>query len=175
MGEHRLLNGKMTAFDSDIRVPLIAVGPGVPAGSSIEELTANIDIAPTFMRLAGQAPPRRVDGHGLAALLHGERPAVWRDAVLIEHHGPYYSLDDPDRQAASSGNPPSYEAVRTVNGTYVSYETGEREYYDVRKDPYQLENVWKELDPGEQAGLETTLRRLRNCHDTRACWRASMR
>src|SRR5262249_43574431 len=32
MGEYRLMPGKMTAFDTDIRVPLIVTGPGVPAG-----------------------------------------------------------------------------------------------------------------------------------------------
>ena len=28
MGDHRLLAGKLTAFDTDIRVPLVVAGPG---------------------------------------------------------------------------------------------------------------------------------------------------
>ena len=31
-GEYRLMPGKLTAFDTDIRVPLVVTGPGVPAG-----------------------------------------------------------------------------------------------------------------------------------------------
>jgi len=34
MGEHNLRPGKMTAFDMDIRVPLIVTGPAVPLSSS---------------------------------------------------------------------------------------------------------------------------------------------
>ena len=34
MGEYRLNPGKMTAFDTDIRVPLVVAGPGVPAGKA---------------------------------------------------------------------------------------------------------------------------------------------
>ena len=34
MGEHRLLPGKQTAYDTDIRVPLVVTGPGVPAGKT---------------------------------------------------------------------------------------------------------------------------------------------
>ena len=39
------------------------------------------------------------DGHSLLALLRGERPADWRNAALIEHHGPAIDPRDPDRQS----------------------------------------------------------------------------
>jgi arylsulfatase A-like enzyme len=57
MGEHRLLPGKLTAFDTDIKVPLIVTGPGVPAGRTISQMTENVDLCPTFERLGG-APVR---------------------------------------------------------------------------------------------------------------------
>ncbi len=87
MGEHRLRPGKMTAFDTDIHVPLVVTGPGVPAGRMIDEIAENIDLCQTYTELAGVVPPANVDGHSLVPLLHGQEIADWRDAVLIEHHG----------------------------------------------------------------------------------------
>ena len=59
MGEHRLLPGKMTAFDTDIRVPLIVVGPGVPAGQTTTRIAENVDLRPTFDGIAGARGPAR--------------------------------------------------------------------------------------------------------------------
>ena len=42
MGEHRMMPGKLTAYDTDIHVPLIVTGPGVPAGVRVEEIAENI-------------------------------------------------------------------------------------------------------------------------------------
>jgi arylsulfatase A-like enzyme len=163
MGEHRLTGGKMTAFDTDIRVPLIVVGPGVPAGVKTGALASNIDLAPTFMRLGGVRPPTSVDGQALVDLLHGPAPADWRNAVLIEHHHPETPNGDPDRQTAPSGTPPSYAALRSRIGTYVEYGDGEREYYDRRTDPDQLHNVYDSLTEPERAELHDWLTRLRDC------------
>ena len=44
-GEYRLMPGKLTAFDTDIHVPLVIVGPGVPAGQSTDAMTENVDLA----------------------------------------------------------------------------------------------------------------------------------
>src|SRR6202030_23788 len=66
MGEHRLMPGKMTAFDTDIRVPLIVTGPGVPAGRTIEEIVQNTDLCPTFAELGFATAPPSVDGRSLA-------------------------------------------------------------------------------------------------------------
>ncbi|MDQ6607224.1 MAG: sulfatase, partial [Actinomycetota bacterium] len=48
LGDYRLMTGKLTAFDIDIHVPLVVVGPGVPAGTSTDAMTENIDLAKTF-------------------------------------------------------------------------------------------------------------------------------
>jgi arylsulfatase A-like enzyme len=163
MGQRRLLAGKMTAYDSDVRVPLVVVGPDVPAGTETDLLAENVDLAPTFMRLGGVTPPRSVDGHGLVSVLRGQTPDRWRDAVLVEHHHPETSTGDPDRQALASGNPPSYEALRTATELYVEYVDGDREWYDLTTDPDQLDNRFHELDYVQVQALHERLNALRAC------------
>ena len=163
MGQRRLLAGKMTAYDSDVRVPLIVVGPGIRAGARTRALAENVDLAPTFMRLAGRRPPRTVDGESLVPLLRGKAPAGWRDAVLVEHHHPPTPNGDPDRQTSVSGNPPSYEAIRTSDELYVEYVDGEREWYDMRVDPGQLHNRYNELPAIAREGLHDRLVWLEAC------------
>lgn len=175
MGEHRLMPGKQTAFDTDIRVPLIVVGPGVPAGGSVSALTENIDLCPTFERLGGAPVGVNVDGHSLAGLLHGQPASSWRREVLIEHHGPVLDAGDPDLPTRGAGNPPSYEALRTPTSLYVEYVTGEREYYDLRTDPFELHNIAAHLSPAHQHRLRRALLAIEGCHGQRQCWSAQHR
>jgi N-acetylglucosamine-6-sulfatase len=172
MGEHRLLPGKLTAFDTDIKVPLIVTGPGVPAGRTIKQMTENIDLCPSFEELAGAHVPASVDGHSLLALWHGRSVGPWRRQVLIEHHGRVLDSGDPDLPVSGSGNPPSYEAMRTSHSLYVEYVTGEREYYDLRRDPFELHNIVAQLATARARGLHRVLLGLEHCHGARECWRA---
>ena len=166
----RLTSGKQTAFETDIRVPLIVSGPGVPAGRDVSQLTSSIDLAPTFETLAGLPVPASVDGHSLAGLWHGQDPVGWPLAILIEHHGPDFSPDDPDRQTSKPGDPPTYEAVRTATALYVRYAGGAQEYYDTATDPYELDNL---AGKGVPEVLRQALSALENCHGTAACWAAA--
>jgi len=175
MGEHRLMPGKMTAFDTDIRVPLIVTGPGVPAGRTVEEIAQNIDLRPTFDELAGAVTPANVDGHSLVPLLHGQEVTGWRTVALVEHHGPLRDRADPDAPARRSGNPTTYEAIRTRTSVYVEYADGEREYHDRVADPNELRNTFSSLSDAEKAALHTTLKAVENCHDATACWAAERR
>jgi len=169
MGEHRLRPGKMTAFDIDIHVPLIVTGPGVPAGRTTEEIAGNIDLCPTFSELAGAVAPADIDGRSLVPLLHGQGVGDWRTAVLVEHHGPLRDRTDPDAPARRSGNPPSYEAIRTRTSVYVEYATGEKEYHDLVTDPHELRNTFPSL-PGEKKELlHAVLDGIKNCHDAKTC------
>jgi len=172
MGEHRLWAGKETAFDTDIRVPLVITGPGIRPGVRIDSLAENIDLAPTFEELAGNKPNPSVDGRSLVPLLEGRQPANWRKAVLVEHHGPDLNPDDPDFQPPAAGNPPTYEAIRLQHEVYVEYVDGEREYYDIADDPYELRNAYGDLTPDRVSELHSALTQLVACHGAAACHRA---
>ena len=172
MGEHRLRPGKMTAFDIDIHVPLIVTGPGVPAGSTVEEMAGNIDLCPTFAEVATAVAPANVDGHSLVPLLLGQEVSEWRKAVLIEHHGPLRDRADPDAPARLSGNPSTYEAIRMRTAVYVEYATGEKEYHDLTTDPHELHNTFLSLPSEEKAWLHKVLNRIKNCRDAKECWAA---
>jgi N-acetylglucosamine-6-sulfatase len=169
-GEYRLMPGKLTAFDTDIRVPLVVAGPGVPAGTATNAMTENIDLAETFAALGGTSMTG--DGQSLVPLLHGQGVPGWRDAILVEHHGPTLAEAGPDVQAPLSGNPPTYEAMRTRRFLYVEYKDGEREFYDLRTDPDELDNLAGSLAPAQLDQLHSELTRLEACHGEAACWAA---
>jgi arylsulfatase A-like enzyme len=176
-GEHRLTPGKWTAYEEDTRVTLIVRGPGVPEGLTLEHLVLNNDLAPTFADLAGAKVPSFVDGRSLAPLLDGDPPAEdnWRSAFLVEaatELAPTAAIpplsgdrlpEDWWRAPREDWGRPGFEALRTGNHLYVEYGTGERELYDLRKDPYQLENIYSSATDKLARRFEAELAVLRRC------------
>jgi N-acetylglucosamine-6-sulfatase len=169
MGEHRLMPGKMTAFDTDIHVPLIVTGPGVGPGRVVAEIAENIDLNPTFTELGGAATAANVDGRSLVPLLHGRTVAEWRKAALVEHRGPVRNVVDPDFPGLRSGNPTTYEAIRGSTWVYVEYADGEKEYHDHATDPDELRNSYSALPDDQKASLHAMVTALQNCHDAQSC------
>ncbi len=175
MGEYRLLPGKQTAFDTDIHVPLVMSGPGISAGATVPSLTSNIALAPTFESLAGASvDPGRTDGASLLPLLRGSPPSDWPKAVLVEHHGPDNASGDPDRQGQKKGRPPTYEAVRTADATYVAYANGDSEYYDLRTDPLELDNLAATESATTLSAMQQTLVAMQKCVGQTACRAAAV-
>jgi N-acetylglucosamine-6-sulfatase len=188
MGQHGLTWGKMTAFDTDIRVPLIVAGPGVPHGRVVHQVAQNTDLYPTFVALAGGHPHPGVDGHSLVPLLHPHHHASlrWRTLALVEHRGHARSPLDPDFEDGKlGGDPTTYSALRIstrhlrhfpgpVEAVYVEYTDGEREFYDIKHDPYERHNLAFHLTRPQRHELHHLLHRLRHCHGPHACWRAGV-
>jgi N-acetylglucosamine-6-sulfatase len=169
-GEYRLMPGKLTAFDTDVHVPLVVVGPGVAAGTQTSAMAENIDLAKTFTGIGGTTLAS--DGHSLLPVLHGDPTPHWRNAILVEHHGGRMSIADPDFQQPPSGNPTTYEAMRTNRFLYVEYADGEREFYDLRRDPFELHNIAGQLTRSNLALLHKELTAMKHCHGGRQCWAA---
>ncbi len=79
--------GKYACYEG-ARVPFLARWPGgVRPGSQIDSICANIDLAPTFLDLAGAAPPPEMaqDGASFAPMLRrGSAESRWREDLLLE-------------------------------------------------------------------------------------------
>ncbi|HEX4815617.1 MAG TPA: sulfatase [Nonomuraea sp.] len=157
LGTHRLTQGKTTPFEEAIRVPLVVRGPGVAPGSTITHMGVTVDLAVTVAELGGARPPAFVEGRSLVPLLRGRAPARWRANALVEFTRPT------NRSSARQTPVPAYQALRTDRYTYVRYDTGERQLYDLHADPYQLRNLAAEADPALLAGLDRRLAGMVAC------------
>lgn len=176
-GQHRLTPGKFTPYEEDIHVPLFVRGPGIEAGSVVTRLALNTDLAPTFAEIGGADVPAFVDGRSLLRLLHGEAVSSWRTAVLYEQGAPGVKSPVEGILAAgrnAAGLAPRLRAIRGLAYIYIEYSTGEREYYDLRVDPYQLNNAVDDLPPDVRAYFSERVAELSNCRES-ACREAEDR
>ncbi|MDP3955168.1 MAG: sulfatase-like hydrolase/transferase, partial [bacterium] len=83
LGQHGLGVGKSAPYDSDVRVPLYVVGPGVKRGVR-DEMVSNIDLAATFEDLAGLRPPKYRAGSSIAPTF--ARPARAKHRYTFFEH-----------------------------------------------------------------------------------------
>jgi hypothetical protein len=56
-----------------------------------------------------------------------------------------------------------FRGIRTAECTYLEFENGERELYNLRKDPYQLENIAGSADETLLRVLSAWLDSLNHC------------
>lgn len=178
MGQHRLLLGKNTAFEEDIRVPFLVRGPNIAAGTRVGSLSGNVDLASTFADIAGIDAPDFVDGRSLMPLLTGITPDNWRQAFLLERGlldeaayapdvfvsaGYMSGLREPPDSPYQAKQDRAYRGLRTDGYTFVQYGDGTLELYDLKADPYQLENIAGSASPSLVEKLQIWLDALRHC------------
>lgn len=134
LGEHRQPHGKDAPYDAAALVPLAILGPDLPAGAAVDSVTGNTDIAPTLLDLAGVTPTFEADGRSLLPIIRGDSSAE-RRYLLLEGFG----KEVEGHEAGETMTPP-FTALRGTGLLYAEYTTQERELYDKRRDPAELEN-----------------------------------
>ncbi|MFN8163223.1 MAG: sulfatase [Solirubrobacterales bacterium] len=189
-GEHRLTGGKFLAYEPSTHLPLLIRGPGIKAGTETGELAANIDIAPTILELAGAEADKSIDGRSLVPFMkdpslrtrrpilfesfvqtndveeNGGGPAAAPASVAAGRTGGGASVNaQPDGASASIVAPPKdYEGIRLGPYKYIEWPDGEKELYNIEKDPYELNNIVRDSNYFPiRAFLHTQLRSLEDC------------
>ena len=157
----RLPKGKRSPYAEDTVVPLVIIGPGVPAGVTSNAMTSTIDLAPTITELMGASAPFWVDGRSLVPFLRngGQTPADWRTAVLSQSLGES-DRNDPDYEPFA---PPMFNALRSQQWLYTVYDNGDTELYDLANDPFEQVNIVSTANPTLLTQLRAQLDALRSC------------
>ncbi len=186
-GEHRIARDKTHPYEEGIRVPLMMRVPSAYLGGAapvpqVNTQAANIDLAPTFLALAGarSCVPgsggaedavhadsegcRVMDGRSLLPLIRGSGEFPTGRALLVEYNG----------ASSKGGSSCEYEGVRTATRFYVEHVripdpvTGncepaeEEELYDLASDPWELNNLYPS-SPSLAEPLAGRLDLLRRC------------
>jgi arylsulfatase A-like enzyme len=131
LGEWRLFD-KRLMHEPSIRVPLMVRYPKrIPAGTVRKETALDLDLAPTFLDLAGVAVPKHMQGKSLLPLAMAEDPDFRK-----EWYYEYYEWPNPE------GAPPC-RGIRTERYKLIEYTLApEHEMYDLESDPKESVNLW---------------------------------
>ena len=131
-GEHGLID-KRNAYEESMRVPLLMWAPGMIKPNSVaEQMVLGIDLAPTFLELAGIGQkPAQMQGQSMLPILNGEKPD-WRHQVFYEY---YWESAFPET--------PTIFAVRDDRYKYIfNYGIWDiNELYDLKEDPHEMNNL----------------------------------
>lgn len=130
-GEHGLID-KRVAYETSSRVPMLMQCPAIfDGGSVVNEVVANIDIAPTVMNAMGLEKPPHMDGKSFLPLARGET-IPWRDYFLYVY---YWEQNFPQT--------PTHFSLRGNRFKYTTYyglwDTDE--LFDIQADPMEQTNL----------------------------------
>lgn len=132
------LYDKRFMYEPGLRVPLVVRGPGIESGATPASFVANIDLAPTFLDLAGLPVPASMQGSSLVPLLRGQPAANWRTSVYYRYY------HDPGHH-----NTAAHYGVRTATHKLIYYwKKDAYELFDLTVDPCEQHNL---LDAREEA------------------------
>jgi arylsulfatase A-like enzyme len=136
LGDHGWFD-KRWMYEESLKMPLIVKWPGVTkAGTVNRHLVQNLDYAETFLDVAGAPIPDDMQGRSLTPLLKGGAPADWRKSIYYH----YYEYPSVHMVAGHNG-------IRTDRYKLIRfYQFDEWEFYDLEKDPDELQNEYNNPD-----------------------------
>jgi len=130
LGE-RGLGDKRALYEEGIRIPYIVRYPRLfPKGKLVDDMVLNVDLAPTYLDLAGLPANAGMQGVSWKDVARGHPPADWRTSFLA-----YYRKE--------LGDTPTCRGVRTADAKLIVYPKHPEwtEVYDLKSDPYELDRL----------------------------------
>ncbi|MDO3385616.1 sulfatase [Gilvimarinus sp. SDUM040013] len=132
-GEHGLID-KRNAYEESMRVPLLAYAPGyLPKGKKVDNIVANLDIAPTVLDIAGVTTmPEQFEGASFLPLAQGKSVEDWREELVYEY---YWEFNYPHTPTTFALRSDKYKLIQ-YHGVWDT-----EELYDLENDPKEMNNL----------------------------------
>lgn len=156
LGQHRVPGGKSLFYNEDTNIPFVVRGPGIPEGVSSTIPSLHLDLAPTFLTIAGLSEdqwPVFFDGQSLLDQWHNPTSYNLTDAgqgnskesLNVEYWG-LVGIEAPSGpELGGSYYNNTYKTIRVVgteqNWAYAVWCNGQTELYNITADPYELTNL----------------------------------
>jgi arylsulfatase A-like enzyme len=145
LGDHGLFD-KRLMYEESLRMPFLARYPkSIRPKSTNQDISLNIDFAPTFLDYAGLPIPAAMQGQSLRASLQGRTPDNWRESMYYrywmhnsnDHHVPaHYGIRTKTDKLICF-----YNQALGMKGAQPPDSPTEWEYYDLRRDPQEMQNA----------------------------------
>ena len=143
IGDHGLID-KRNAYEGSVRVPMIVSAPGLlPSGIVNDARIRNLDLAPTFLDLAGVELPEQFEGKSFLPLAAGEKTLQeWGEPDFIYEY--FWEWTFPMT--------PTTFAIQRGPLKYIQYHGvwDIEELYNVEIDPLEMHNLVKHPDYWQQ-------------------------
>ncbi len=159
LGENGLYD-KRWMYETSLQMPcLISYPAKIKAGTKVENLTLNVDIAPTLLDFAGIKAPKEVHGKSMKGILMGDKKADrnWRKSAYYQYFEyPLWHRVQP------------HYGVRTDRYKLIHfyYNIDVWEFYDLEKDPNELTNQYNNPEYAKIIkGLKREINKLQKEND----------
>ncbi len=131
MGEHGWFD-KRFMYEESFRTPMLMKMPGlIKPNTNIEGMVSVVDIAPTFLELAGTKIPKDIQGKSFLSLLNGKKKNI-QDQIFYHYYengehavSPHFGVSD--------GRYKLIRFYKRVDGW---------ELFDLKSDPKELKNIY---------------------------------
>jgi arylsulfatase A-like enzyme len=139
IGDHGLID-KRNAYEGSVRVPMVVSAPGhIPGGTTNDAMVRNLDLAPTFLAVAGVESPPQFEGQSWWQLATGKvNLAQWSEPDFVYEY--FWEWSFPMT--------PTTFAIQRGPIKYIQYHGiwDLEELYDVDADPLEIRNLINDPD-----------------------------
>ena len=138
LGEHGWFD-KRFMYEESFRMPMMMSGPGIVKGNKINQLTQNIDFAPTFLDMCGIAVPEEMQGESFKKLLESDKPVKeWRDSLYYCYYE--YPAEHSVRRhcGVSYRSPDGSQDWKLIH----FYKEDKWELFNLNADPSEMNNIY---------------------------------
>lgn len=131
VGSYRMWAKGFGMYDVFTRIPMIVSHTSISPAESDAFVTL-LDLAPTFLEVAGCEVPNKLDGASVLPILKGEKKSIRENYIVTEAFGhvvPFWQ-----------------RMLRTQSSKYIYSFTSTDEFYDLESDPHETKNIINKVD-----------------------------